>query len=71
MVFTLGGFGIWWVVDFFKVVSETFEDTDGNPITSDDTVRVTPSDSDRHHEDPCYPDDSGKSEGDDKKLILG
>ena len=71
MVLTLGGLGIWWIVDLFKVVSETFEDSDGNLITSDGRVKVTHSDSDRYHEDPCYPGDSGKSEGDDIKLILG
>ena len=71
MLFTLGGLGIWWLVDFFKVLSETFEDVSGNSITSDGKVELPHSDSGGYHEDPCYPDDSGKSEGDDKKLILG
>jgi hypothetical protein len=71
MLFTLGGLGIWWLVDFFRVLSETFDDASGNLITSDGKERVTHSDSDRHYEDPCYPDDSGKSDDDDKKLILG
>ena len=71
MIFTLGGLGIWWLVDLFKVLTETFEDSDGKLITSGGGVEVSSVDLDRYHEDPCYPDDSGKSEGDDKKLILG
>ena len=71
MVLTLGGLGIWWLVDLFKVVSETFEDADGNPITSDGRVKLTHSDSDWYHEDPCYPDESGKTAGSEKEVILG
>jgi TM2 domain-containing membrane protein YozV len=70
MVFTLGGLGIWWIVDIFKVLSETFEDSEGNVITDQD--RGNPgSENDGYHEDPCYPNSSDKTPDSEKELILG
>ena len=66
----LGGLGIWWIVDIFMVLSETFEDSDGNVVTDQD--RGNPrSDYDGYQEDPCYPNSSEKTPDNEKELILG
>ena len=31
-IVTLGGLGIWWLIDFIKLVTGTFEDAEGNRI---------------------------------------
>ncbi len=33
MIFTLGGLGIWWLVDMIMLVTGSFTDKDGNKIT--------------------------------------
>jgi len=71
MVFTLGGLGIWWIVDLAKVLSETFEDAEGNVVTDRDRLPTSSSDYDRYQEDPCYPNASEKDAGNEKELILG
>ena len=71
MVFTLGGLGIWWMVDLFKVLSETFEDAEGNVITDQDKVTIPRAEYDRYQEDPCYPNSSEKTPDNEKELILG
>jgi hypothetical protein len=70
MVFTVGGLGIWWMVDIFKVLSETFEDSDGNVVTDQGTGKSSP-DYDEYQEDPCQPTTSEKTPDNEKELILG
>ena len=53
------------------MLSETFEDADGNVITDQDKVTIPRAEYDRYHEDPCYPNVSEKDADNEKELILG
>ena len=33
-LFTLGGLGLWWLIDLIMLVTGNYKDGDGNPITS-------------------------------------
>jgi TM2 domain-containing membrane protein YozV len=35
MILTLGGCGIWWIIDIVMIISGKFTDADGNPIKKD------------------------------------
>ncbi len=33
-LFTLGGFGLWWLIDLIMLVTGSYKDGNGNPIAS-------------------------------------